>query len=117
LEQAFEQAEPDAELLVTPDSVAEETVERVDGSAAEQLIEHAVSDEVGTGGTFVTRPMAEVLERQGDRTGAERIRAVLAESGAASDPARAAEGPGQAWRQHTISVLESWLQNLRGEAR
>jgi tetratricopeptide (TPR) repeat protein len=117
LEQAFEQAEPDAELLVTPNSVAEEAVERVDVSAAERLTEHAVSDEIGTGGTFVTRTMAEVLERQGDRTGAERIRAALAESEGASDPAQADEDPGEAWRQHTISVLESWLQNIRGEAR
>lgn len=117
LEQAFEQAEPDADLLVTPDSVAEEAVERVDVSAAEPLTEHSVSDEIGTGGTFVTRTMAEVLERQGDRTGAERIRVALTESGGAPDPARGVEGPGEAWRQHTISVLESWLQNLRGEAR
>jgi tetratricopeptide (TPR) repeat protein len=117
LEQAFEQAQPDAELLVTPDSVAEEAVERADVSVAEPLTEHAVSDELGTGGTFVTRTMAEVLERQGDRTGAERIRAALAESGDVSEPARAVDDPGEAWRQHTISVLESWLQNLQGEAR
>ena len=58
LEQAFEQAEPDAELLVTPDSVAEEAVERADVSAAEQLTEHGVSDEMGTGGTFVTRTIS-----------------------------------------------------------
>ncbi len=61
--------------------------------------------------------MAEVLERQGDRTGAARIRAALAESEGASEAAPDVEGAGDAWRQHTISVLESWLQNLRGEAR
>jgi hypothetical protein len=117
LEQAFERAEPDAEMLVTPDRVAEEAVERVDVRAAEQLAEHALSDDLGTGGTFVTRTMAELLERQGDQEGAARIRAALAGSGGASDAARPVEDPGEAWRRHTVTVLESWLQNLRGEAR
>ena len=61
--------------------------------------------------------MADVLERQGDEAGAARIRAVLAESEGAVDADAAVEDPGDAWRQQTISVLESWLQNLRGEAR
>ncbi len=61
--------------------------------------------------------MAEVLERQGDRMGAARIRAALVESQRASQAVSDVEDPGEAWRQHTISVLESWLQNLRGEAR
>lgn len=117
LERAFEQAVPDDELLVTPDRVAEEAVERVDASADEQLTEHAESDEVGTGGTFVTRTMADVLERQGDEAGAARIRAMLAASEGAVDADAAVEDAGDAWRQQTISVLESWLQNLRGEAR
>jgi tetratricopeptide (TPR) repeat protein len=117
LEQAFERAETDAEMLVTPDRVAEEAVERVDVRAAEQLAEPALSDELGTGGTFVTRTMAELLERQGDRKGAARIRAALTGSGGVSDAARAVEDPGEAWRRQTITVLESWLQNLRGEAR
>jgi tetratricopeptide (TPR) repeat protein len=116
LDQAFEQAAPDEELLVTPDRVAEEAVERVD-AAAEQLAEKATADEIGTGGTFVTRTMADVLERQGDWTGAAQIRAALAESGATADPAAAVEDPEEAWRLQTIAVLESWLQNLRGEAR
>jgi tetratricopeptide (TPR) repeat protein len=116
LDRAFEQAEPDEALLVTPDSVAEEAVERVD-AAAEQLTESAPADEMGAGGTFMTRTMADVLERQGDRKGAARIRAALAEPGDALDVDAAVEEPGEAWRLQTIAVLESWLQNLRGEAR
>ena len=117
LERAFEQAEPDDQLLVTPDRVAEEAVERVDAAAANPMMENGVGDEIGTSGTFVTRSMAEVLERQGDRTGAARIRAALAGSEGAPEAVPYVEDPGDSWRQDTISVLESWLQNLRGEAR
>jgi tetratricopeptide (TPR) repeat protein len=117
LERAFERAEPDAEMLVTPDRVAEEAVERVDARAARRPMEDPGSDGIGTGGTFATRTMAELLERQGDRQGAARIRAALGASADAPRADRDVEDRGEVWRQHTITVLESWLQNLRGEVR
>ena len=51
--------------------------------------------------------MAELLERQGDRRGAARIRAALGE---AAEPRRARAGPDAA---RAIAVLERWLDNAR----
>lgn len=116
LERAFESAEPDAEALIDPDRVAEEAVERVDAPAARPMEEHPLSDEIRTGGTFATRTMAELLERQGDQRGAAQIRAGLGGSKDAAGAAGVLEDRGTAWRQRTITVLQSWLQNLRGEA-
>jgi hypothetical protein len=49
--------------------------------------------------------MAELLERQGDRRGAARIRAVLGEPGGQDAPA-----PGNA---AAIAALERWLEYVR----
>lgn len=117
IDEALDRAEPDAEMLVTPDRVAEEAVEWVEARADDASAESPLSDDLDTGGAFLTRTMAELLERQGDRKGAARIRAALEASESAPRAKPAAETQDQAWRQHTIAVLERWLQNLRGEAR
>ena len=95
-EQAFAAAEPELAQMITPDSVAEEAA----------LAADAPPDEHGplaSSGAFATRTMAELLEKQGDRRGAERIRAAI--DGAAESAARGDET--------VIAVLERWLGNAR----
>ena len=95
-ERAFAAAEPELERMITPDSVAEEAA----------LAADAPPDEHGplaSSGAFATRTMAELLEKQGDRRGAERIRAALDE--AAESAVRGDET--------VIAVLERWLGNAR----
>ncbi|HKA13652.1 MAG TPA: tetratricopeptide repeat protein [Myxococcota bacterium] len=94
-EDAFAAAEPDLSQMITPDSIAEE--------AARQ---DAASDDrspLASSGAFATRTMADLLERQGDRRGAARIRAALGESEASPAERNAA----------AIAALERWLENVR----
>jgi hypothetical protein len=109
-ERAFAAAEPELERMITPDSVAEEAALAADAPADEQ-------GPLASSGAFATRTMAELLEKQGDRRGAERIRAALDD--AATSFAQRAEGerrpaggpaPGDA---AVIAVLERWLDNAR----
>ena len=97
LERAFAAAEPEIAQMITPDTIAEEATLFVD-SAEEQ-------SPLASSGAFATRTMAELLERQGDRRGAARIRAALGEPEAqdGSTPDHAA----------VIAVLERWLENVR----
>jgi hypothetical protein len=83
--------------MITPHSLAEEAAHAVD----------AVPDEhpLASSGAFATRTMAELLERQGDRRGAARIRAAL------GDADRAQAAPAHA--THAIAALERWLDNVR----
>ena len=60
---------------------------------------------------FATATMAELLERQGDRAGAERIRSRLERAGSDSEGAAGGEPRGRVVRE-----LERWLANLRTEA-
>jgi len=115
LDDALDAAQTDTDALIDPDRVAREAVARVDAEFDAPDDVAPLADAFDTGGTFATRTMAELLERQGDRRGAERIRAALQDPRRASDPVAAAPTPRN--RQHTIAVLESWLQNLRGGAR
>jgi hypothetical protein len=94
LDRAFAAAEPEIAEMITPDSVAEEAALRAD-----RLDDHSP---LASSGAFATRTMAELLERQGDRRGAARIRAALGEPGAPApgDPA-------------VIATLERWLENVR----
>jgi hypothetical protein len=55
--------------------------------------------------------MAELLERQGDRAGAARIRSRLEHSRSAPTGAAANDGRGR-----VVHELERWLANLRREA-
>ena len=128
IEQAFEQAEAESDQMFSTDRMAEQA-----------LLDHAPLDErdseavvVGEGGPFDTLTMAELLEQQGDRAGAEVIRESLGESSALR---AAAPEPGFAgrpsWdsleqrrreseatqRTRVLATLESWLHNLqRGAA-
>ena len=95
-ERAFAAAEPELERMITPDSVAEEAALAIDDAPEER-------SPLASSGAFATRTMADLLEKQGDRRGAERIRAVL------SDVARDATGGDAA----VIAVLERWLDNAR----
>lgn len=114
---AFDQAEPDADRLIDPDSVAEEAVARVDSRDSGVPGEHPLTSEIGSSGLFATRSMAELLERQGDSGGAAQIRATLGGDPVAPSEMHESESGDEAWRQSTVQALESWLQNLRGVER
>ena len=111
LERALEAAEPELAQMITPDSVAEEAA----------LAADAIPEERGplaSSGAFATRTMAELLERQGDRRGAARIRAALGEPDASF--AQRAEGERRPSGEDAargdaavIAVLERWLDNAR----
>jgi hypothetical protein len=94
-ERAFEVAEPDVAEMITPHSVAEEAALAVDATPEER-------GPLASSGAFTTRTMAELLEQQGDRRGAARIRAALGEAD------EAARGDAA-----VIAVLERWLGNAR----
>ena len=98
-ERAFAAAEPELERMITPDSIAEEAALAVDAAP-----EHR--SPLASSGAFATHTMADLLEKQGDRRGAERIRAVLGEAVASSGGA----GRGD---EVVIAVLERWLGNAR----
>lgn len=105
LELAFRQAETDADRLITPNRVAEEALDRVDAGAAEGLDE----DVLEPGSAFATATMAELLARQGDSRGAERIRASLESKPRPQPPDASPSG-----RERRIATLERWLANIRG---
>jgi hypothetical protein len=96
-ERAFAAAEPELAEMITPDSVAEEAALFAD--APEER------SQIASSGAFATRTMAELLERQGDRRGAARIRAVLGASGEGEPPARGDAA--------VVAKLERWLENVR----
>jgi hypothetical protein len=98
LERAFAAAEPVLAQMITPDSIAEEAARRADPAPDEH-------SPLASSGAFATRTMAELLERQGDRRGAARIRAALGD-------ARGAELPVQR-NTAAIAALERWLDNVR----
>jgi hypothetical protein len=112
LDVAFDRAETDVEELIDPNRVAAAAVAHVDAGADDGLDEGAGPEPIG--GAFATATMAELLERQGDRSGASRIRAALG-SPAAPPAAPAARAGGSARRQQWIDTLERWLDNLRGD--
>jgi tetratricopeptide (TPR) repeat protein len=106
LESAFEQAEPEAEQLMDADRVAEQALREAELGPADEISPTAAGESV-----FATRTMAELLERQGDRAGAERIRSRLERSrdGAAGVSPNDRRG-------RVLRELERWLANLRMEA-
>ena len=79
--------------------------------------DHPLTSEIGSSGFFATRSMAELLEQQGDPGGAAQIRATLDGAPVAPSDVHESESGDEAWRQNTVQVLESWLQNLRGVER
>jgi hypothetical protein len=126
LERAFEAAEPELAQMITPDSIAEQAAISADAAPEER-------SPLASSGAFATRTMAELLERQGDRRGAARIRAALGESAQAeevtassaqraqasrseaepSDDHRVGERRPAAGDDAVIAVLERWLGNAR----
>jgi tetratricopeptide (TPR) repeat protein len=100
LEQAFAEAEPEAEAMHDANEVAFEAM---------RAVERELSDPTAANSPFRTRTMAELLERQGDRDAARAIRASLAES----DDAGAAQARGGRRRGDVIRTLERWLERVR----
>ncbi len=105
-EAAFELAEPEAEHLMDADRVAEQALREAELGPADEISPPGAGDSV-----FATRTMAELLERQGDRAGAARIRNRLERSRAPS-----AGGASTDRRGRVVRELERWLDNLRTEA-
>lgn len=116
LEVAFHQAETDAERLITPNRVAEEALAYVDAGAVEGLDEGVLEP----GSAFATATMAELLARQGDARGAERIRASLERKPRPASPASPARADAdrdsgeRTRRERRVARLERWLANIRG---
>ena len=106
LDTAFEHAEPEAEQLMDADRVAEQALRDAELGPADEISPAGAGDSV-----FATRTMAELLERQGDRAGAERIRSRLERSRDDSAGASSKDPRGRVVRE-----LERWLANLRMEA-
>jgi hypothetical protein len=96
-ERAFAGAETDLSQVVDADRVAGEALARAEREPLED-------EAPGPGSAFATRTMAELLERQGDARGAQRIRSAL--PGEPPVPRRP--------RERVIATLERWLENLRG---
>jgi tetratricopeptide (TPR) repeat protein len=93
LDQAFVDAEADRDQILDADDVAEQAIRQV---------ELAPADEIPPPSAFETHTMAELLERQGDAHGADRIRSALA-----------ASAPGHDRRERIVATLERWLENLK----
>lgn len=110
LDDAFAEAETDAEQLIDPNRVAAEAILHADSGAGEGLREDGGEGAQGTGQAFVTETMARLLDRQGDARGAARIRAALA---AEVPPRRDLRLARAQRRTRTVVVLERWLANLR----
>ena len=102
---AFESAEPEIEQLMDADRVAEQALREAELGPADEI------SPPGADSVFATRTMAELLERQGDREGAARIRSRIEGARAASEAPSAADR-----RRQIVSQLERWLVNLRKEA-
>jgi hypothetical protein len=106
LSDAFEQAEPETEHLVDADRVAQQALREVELGPTDEISPARESDSL-----FATHTMAELLERQGDRAGAERIRSRLERTRGDLEAAGGGEPRGRVVRE-----LERWLANLRTEA-
>jgi tetratricopeptide (TPR) repeat protein len=102
LEDAFASAEPDAEQVIDADRVAERALREAELGPADEIAPP------GKESPFATRTMAELLERQGDREGAARIRSRLERPRAAAPASPASER-----RRRIVGELERWLANLR----
>ncbi len=102
---AFENAEPEAEQLMDADRVAEQALREAELGPADEI------SPAGSDSVFATRTMAELLERQGDRAGAARIRNRIERTREGAAAPIAADR-----RRQLVNELERWLVNLRKEA-
>ena len=100
LDQAFADAEPDADEVIDADRVAREAIDQAD--------RELVSEVVGSpDSSFATQTMAELLELQGEAAGASRIRASLE-----SAPPEQMLPPAVSHGDRVLRTLEQWLANL-----
>ena len=102
---AFANAEPEADQVIDADRVAEQALREAELGPADEI------SPPGSDSVFATRTMAELLERQGDREGAARIRSRIERSRTAPAAPSAADR-----RRQLVNELERWLVNLRKEA-
>ena len=102
---AFESAEPEVEQLMNADRVAEQALREAELGPADEI------SPPGSDSVFATRTMAELLERQGDREGAARIRSRIERARAVPAAPSTADR-----RRQLVNELERWLVNLRKEA-
>jgi hypothetical protein len=86
--------------------VAQQALREAELGPADEILPPHAADSL-----FATRTMAELLERQGDRAGAERIRDRLERARGDSQAGSASDRRGSVVRE-----LERWLANLRTEA-
>jgi hypothetical protein len=102
---AFANAEPEADQVIDADRVAEQALREAELGPADEI------SPPGSDSVFATRTMAELLERQGDREGAARIRSRMERTRTAPAAPSAADR-----RRQLLNELERWLVNLRKEA-
>jgi hypothetical protein len=135
LDLALENAAPEVEHMLHADDVAQAAIRQAE---RELPPEEAALAADHPRAPFATATMAELLERQGDRQGASRIRASLrAPAAPPAPPAPAARGAvtpaapalrgaatpaapaagGSVRRRRVIDTLEGWLGNLRSRPR
>ena len=100
LDRALAGAEPERDRMRDADEVAQQAMLQAD--RALEAEGGVAPDEVGE--HFATETMAHLLEQQGDRAAASRIRAALGSRGTDQRASRA----------EVVATLERWLDNLRG---
>lgn len=118
IDQAFESAEAQPDEMVDANKVVEQTLRREELDAPEGEFASLSSTP-----TFATRTVAELLERQGDREGADAIRSSLgsltgdeldaAEVPEEEAPSDGISGADPAETVRIVATLQSWLENLR----
>jgi hypothetical protein len=96
LDRAFATAAPDPDQIIDADRMAHEAMRAASLDEPETDSANPI---------FATQAMAELLEKQGDLSGAARIRAALA-------PRNVDPWP-RSRRDSIVATLESWLANLR----
>lgn len=99
LDRAFATAAPDPDQIIDADRMAHEAMRAASLDEPESVsVEPAHR-------IFATRTMAELLEKQGDASGAARIREEIAP--------RTIDPWPHSRREAVVATLESWLVNLR----
>ncbi len=96
VERAFDEASPESDAMLDAEHIAMQAVHDVEEEGPQQGPELPSE-------AFRTQTMAHLLERQGDREGAEAIRAALRDE--------VDDAPPRGGRR--IAMLERWLANLR----
>jgi hypothetical protein len=99
LDRAFATAAPDRDQIIDADRMAHEAMR------AASLDDPEPDSPDSANPIFATQTMAELLEKQGDASGAARIRAELAP--------RSVDPWPRSRRDAVVATLESWLANLR----